>query len=159
MIYFVGCTVWCAKIDYPNSEVHVCNCRAYSACWLMFFLRTSSQSKSGTVPFWVQQTGHPNYLVLQMIFATFAAWREIYNAINNIHLRERTLAKAQRAQENGFIRHFEWLPFVAVCSVFVTFIADKVINLVCGVFIFAVHAISRVTIYCCVVNAYIYHCR
>ena len=58
-------------------------------------------------PFWVQQTGHPNYLVLQMIFATFAAWREIYNAINNIHLRERTLAKAQRAQENGFIRHFE----------------------------------------------------
>ena len=110
-------------------------------------------------PFWVQQTGHPNYLVLQMIFATFAAWREIYNAINNIHLRERTLAKAQRAQENGFIRHFEWLPFVAVCSVFVTFIADKVINLVCGVFIFAVHAISRVTIYCCVVNSYIYHCR
>ena len=36
------------------------------------------------------------------------------------------------------------------------FIADKVINLVCGVFIFAVHAISRVTIYGCVVYAYIY---
>ena len=85
-------------------------------------------------PFWVQQTGPPNYLVLQIIFATFAAWREIYhainicekglsqknivlatfaawreiyNAINNIHLRERPLAKAQRAQENGAIRHFE----------------------------------------------------
>ena len=43
-----------------------------------------------------------------------------------------------------------------MCSVFVTFIADKVINLVCDVFIFAVHAISRVTIYCCVVDAYIY---
>ena len=110
-------------------------------------------------PFWVQQTGPPNYLVLQIIFATFAAWREIYNAISNKHLRERTLAKAQRAQENGVIRHFEWLSFVAVCSVFVTFIAAKVINLVCGVFIFAVHAISRVTIYCCVVYAYIYHCR
>ena len=37
--------------------------------------------------------------------------------------------------------------------------ADKVINLVCGVFIFAVHAISRVTIYCCVVYGYIYHFR
>ena len=36
--------------------------------------------------FWVQQTGHPNYLVLQIIFATFAAWREIYNAISNKHL-------------------------------------------------------------------------
>ena len=36
------------------------------------------------------------------------------------------------------------------------FIADKVINLVCGVFIFAVHAISRVTIYGCVVYGYIY---
>ncbi len=36
------------------------------------------------------------------------------------------------------------------------FIADKVINLVCGVFIFAVHAISRVTIYCCMIYAYIY---
>ena len=58
-------------------------------------------------PFWVQQTGHPNYLVLQIIFATFAAWREIYHAISNKHLRERTLAKAQRAQENGAIRHFE----------------------------------------------------
>ena len=57
------------------------------------------------------------------------------------------------------IGHFEWLPFIAVCSVFVTFIADKVINHVCDVFIFAVHAISRVTIYCCVVYAYIYHCR
>ena len=22
------CTVWCAKIEYPNSEAHVCNCRA-----------------------------------------------------------------------------------------------------------------------------------
>ena len=41
-------------------------------------------------------------------------------------------------------------------SVFVTFIAAKVTNLVCGVFVFAVHAISRVTIYCCVVYAYIY---
>ena len=36
----------------------MCFC-AYSACWSMYFLRTSSQSKSGTVPFWVQQTGHP----------------------------------------------------------------------------------------------------
>ena len=60
---------------------------------------------------------------------------------------------------NWVIRHFDWLPFIAVCSVFVTFIADKVINLVCGVFIFAVHAISRVTIYGCVVYAYIYHFR
>ena len=60
---------------------------------------------------------------------------------------------------NWVIRHFDWLPFIAVCSVFVTFIADKVINLVCGVFIFVVHAISRVTIYCCVVYAYIYHFR
>ena len=33
-------------------------------------------------PFWVQQTGPPNYLVLQIIFATFADWREIYHAIN-----------------------------------------------------------------------------
>ena len=49
--------------------------------------------------------------------------------------------------------------FIEVCSVFVTFIADKVINLVCGVFIFTVHAISRVTIYCCVVYGYIYHIR
>ena len=39
------------------------------------------------------------------------------------------------------------------------FISDKVINLVCGVFIFAVHAISRVTIYGCVVYAYIYYFR
>ena len=60
---------------------------------------------------------------------------------------------------NWVIRRFDWVPFITVCSVFVTFIADKVINLVCGVFIFAVHAISRVTIYCCVVYAYIYHFR
>ena len=39
------------------------------------------------------------------------------------------------------------------------FIADKVINLVCDVFIFAVHAISRVTIYGFMVYAYIYHFR
>ena len=38
----------------------MCFC-AYSACWSIYFLRTSSQSKSGTVPFWVQQTVHPNY--------------------------------------------------------------------------------------------------
>ena len=37
---------------------------------------------------------------------------------------------------------FRLITIIAVCSVFVTFIADKVINLVCGVFIFAVHAIS-----------------
>ena len=39
----------------------MCFC-AYSACWPMYFLRKSSQSKSRIVPFWVQQTGHPNYL-------------------------------------------------------------------------------------------------
>ena len=38
----------------------MCFC-AYSACWSIYFLRTSSQSKSGTVPFWVHQTVHPNY--------------------------------------------------------------------------------------------------
>ena len=41
---------------------------------------------------------------------------------------------------------FRVITIIAVCFVFVTFIADKVTNLVCGVFIFAVHAISRVTI-------------
>ena len=174
--YLLGCTVWCAKFEYPNSEVHGCNCRAepkvagwkerqsakawitagyltlcalvftttettgttvwkwtlcclltttkttftslkagchltqllllsrlkrksvdnsrifnafalsarpsptwnnpgcryalpwamffcaYSACWTLYFLQACSQSKSVTVPFWVQQTGHPNYL-------------------------------------------------------------------------------------------------
>ena len=44
---------------------------------------------------------------------------------------------------------------MAVCSVFVTFIADKVTNLVCGVFIFAVHAISRVTIVAWSMHTYI----
>ena len=36
----------------------MCFC-AYSACWSMYFLLASSQSKSGTVPFWVHQTVHP----------------------------------------------------------------------------------------------------
>ena len=36
----------------------MCFC-AYSACWSMCSLRASSQSKSGTVPFWVHQTGQP----------------------------------------------------------------------------------------------------
>ena len=36
----------------------MCFC-AYSACWSMYFLQACSQSKSGTVPFWVQQTGYP----------------------------------------------------------------------------------------------------
>ena len=44
----------------------VCFC-AYSACWSIYFLRTSSQSKSGTVPFWVQQTGHPSKVIKEYI--------------------------------------------------------------------------------------------
>ena len=51
-----------AKLIYPNSEVHVGDGRAVSPCRSMYFLRTSSQSKSRTVPFWVQQTGHPTCL-------------------------------------------------------------------------------------------------
>ena len=56
-----------------NAQLHPgCRCAlpwamffcAYSACWSMYFLRKSSQSKSGTVLFWVHQTGHPNWLLI-----------------------------------------------------------------------------------------------
>ena len=43
---------------------------AYSACWSRYFLRTSSQSKSGTVPFWVHQTVHPTTLMTLSFHAT-----------------------------------------------------------------------------------------
>ena len=49
-------------------------------------------------PFWVQQTGHPNYLVLQIIFATFAAWREIYNAIN---ICEKELSQRRKERKDN----------------------------------------------------------
>ena len=40
----VGCTVWCTKIEYPNSEVHVCNCRA--------LVSTTTETTGTTVWLW-----------------------------------------------------------------------------------------------------------
>ena len=63
-----------ARMD--NAQLHPgCRCAlpwamffcAYSACWSIYFLRTSSQSKSGTTPFWVHQTVH--HTCLHYIYA------------------------------------------------------------------------------------------
>ena len=44
LFFSIGCTVWCAKIEYPNSEAHVCNRRA-----LVF---TTTETTGTTVWFW-----------------------------------------------------------------------------------------------------------